>query len=174
MKQPEIITKRLLLRHFIQSDANEVRTLAGNFKVSKTTLNIPHPYNLGVAEKWIKKHTEFWESKSQIIYAITNIKTGQLLGSVILVKIKNNQAEIGYWVGEPFWGLGYATEAAIGLIKFSFEKLGLNKIVAEHYSENPSSGKVMLKAGLSYVGPKKMVNRFGHLVDAEVYEIQNT
>ena len=56
MKQPEVNTKRLLLRGFLNKDAKDVQALAGNFKIAKTTLNIPHPYRDGMAKKWIETH----------------------------------------------------------------------------------------------------------------------
>ena len=59
-----------------------------------------------------------------------------------------NRAELGYWIGFPFWGKGYATEAAQAMLKFGFEQLNLNKIYAVHTTENPNSGKVMQKNGM--------------------------
>jgi RimJ/RimL family protein N-acetyltransferase len=57
----------------------------------------------------------------------------------------NNNAQFGYWVAEPFWGNGIATEATAAVLQFGFEKLNLNKIYATHFPDNKASGKVMLK-----------------------------
>ena len=59
-----------------------------------------------------------------------------------------NRAELGFWLGEPFWNNGYITEAAGAALSFGFEKLGLNKIYATHLPKNPASGKVMQKNGM--------------------------
>ncbi len=174
MEQPEINTKRLLLRSFLNKDAKHVQELAGNFKIAKTTLNIPHPYKDGMAKEWIKTHQKKFEENSQITFAITSKKTNHLIGSISLMAIKEKQAEIGYWIGEPFWGQGYCTEATKALINYAFTKQGLIKLVADHLSSNSASGKVMKKSGIHRVASKQIKDRFGNLVDSEIYEIQNT
>lgn len=174
MNQPELITDRLLLRSFKNEDAKLVQELAGNYNVSKTTLNIPHPYENGMAENWIKTHFKNWKQMSRITYAITNNKTNQLIGAVSLVEIKGTQAKLGYWIGEPYWGKGYCTEATKALIQFSFTKLGIKNIIAEHLSSNIASGKVMKKSGMVHITIKKEKDREGNIVNMEVYEIQNT
>jgi len=77
---------------------------------------------------------------------------------------ENNRAEFGYWVGEPFWGQGIATEAVAAILKFGFQELNLNKIYATHYLENPSSGKVLVN--------NKMINEAElkeHYKNGDVY-----
>ena len=174
MKQPVLKSERLRLRNFELQDSSQVQKLAGNINVAKTTLNIPHPYNDGMAEEWIKSHKVLWESRAQLIYAITKLDTKQLVGAVSLVGISGDQAELGYWIGEPYWNKGYCTEAARALVTFSFSKLGLNTLFAEHLASNPASGKVMKNIGMSYSMSKTLKNRFNDYVDVEVYELQNT
>jgi len=70
IRQPELMTQRLLLRCFNLDDASEVQELAGNLNVSKTTLTIPYPYEFAMAEEWIGTHQEKWESKTGLVYAI--------------------------------------------------------------------------------------------------------
>ena len=173
MDQPTIKTERLLLRPFTLTDAKNVQKFAGNINVSKTTLNIPHPYSDGTAEEWIKTHQKNWHSKSEITYAITISNTSLLIGAISLISIKDNQAEIGYWIGEPFWGNGYCTESTKAIIKFSFSQLGLNYLLAEHLSSNPASGKVMKNAGMVHAKSSKTKDRYGKIVDKEIYEIKN-
>ncbi len=174
MKQPELKTERLILRSFQKEDATQVQELAGNYDVSKTTINIPHPYKDGMAEEWIKTHQKGFEDNVNITFAITNNRNNKLMGAISIIAIEEKQAEIGYWIGEPFWGKGYCTEATKALINYSFTELGLIKLFAEHLSSNPASGKVMKKAGMHHIASKKMKDRFRNLVDAEIYEIQNT
>ena len=113
------------------------------------------------------------EENSQITFAITNRKTDNLIGAISLIETKEKQAEIGYWIGEPFWGQGYCTEATKALIKYAFTKQGLIKLVAYHINSNSASGKVMKKSGMHHVASKQMKDRFGNLVDSEFYEIHN-
>lgn len=151
MEHPEIETERLLLRNFNIEEANQVQALAGNFNVSKTTLNIPHPYKNGIAEEWIRAEQRNFENKVQMTFVISDKQSDILIGAISLLSIKDKKAGIGYWIGEPFWGKGYCTEATQALIDYSFSKLGLKKLVAEHLRTNPASGKVMKKAGMHYV-----------------------
>lgn len=172
--QPELRTKRLVLRRFQLEDSSEVQKLAGNFNVAKMTLNIPFPYKDGMAEEWISTHEENWNTKKSVIYAIVKADSNDLLGAVGLVEIDGLEGELGYWIGEPYWGMGYCTEAAKELIEFSFQNLGLEKIVAEHLTKNPASGRVMKKVYMQHVKTIKKINRFGNSASMEVYEIKNT
>ena len=174
MKQPDLRTERLLLRSFRPADASEVQNLAGNYNVSKMTLNIPHPYQSGMAEEWIGSHQGSWDAKTRVAYAIIKPDTQQLLGAISLVRIVGKEGELGYWVREPYWGMGYCTEATKELIKFSFQKLGLERIVAEHLTSNPASGRVMEKAGMIHVMTTLRLDRNGESASMEVYEIRNT
>ena len=174
MKQPDLKTERLLLRSFRPADAGVVKNLAGNYNVSKMTLNIPHPYQSRMAEEWIGSHQGSWDAKTRVAYAIVKLDTQQLLGAISLVRIDGKEGELGYWVGEPYWGMGYCTEATKELIKFSFQKLGLERIVAEHLTSNPASGRVMEKAGMRPVMTTLRLDRNGESASMEVYEIRNT
>ena len=95
--QPELRTKHLVLRRFQREDASEVQKLAGNFNVAKMTLNIPFPYEDGMAEEWISTHEENWNTKKSVIYAILKTGTNKLLGAVGLVEIDGLEGELGYW-----------------------------------------------------------------------------
>ena len=174
MKQPEIETERLILRRFNSSDASVVKELAGNYNVAKTTLNVPHPYEEGMAEFWIESHPEKWDSKTGAVFAITTKELNQLVGTVSLMDIEGTQAEIGYWIGEPFWGNGYCTEAVNALIQFSLDNLGIKKFIAEHLESNPASGKVLVKAGMHLVDTVQKVDRFGEKANIKIYDNQNT
>jgi [ribosomal protein S5]-alanine N-acetyltransferase len=124
-------TGRLILRPFRLSDAGEVQRLAGAFEVADTTLNIPHPYEDGMAEEWIRSHKEKYENKQEIVFAIERRSDGQLLGAIgLLTSDPTRHAEMGYWIGKPFWNKGYATEAAAALLRYGFDALKLERIRA--------------------------------------------
>lgn len=83
-----------------------------------------------------------------------------------------NQAELGYWIGKPFWNRGYATEAAIAVIRFGFASLDLNRIASRHFSRNPASGRVMQKAGLRHEGTaRQSMIKWGKYEDLQLYAI---
>ncbi len=164
----------MILRRFCSNDAGAIEDLAGNFNVAKTTLNVPHPYPEGMAEKWIKTHPDRWRSKTGAVFAITTKEAIQLVGTASLIKIEGTQAEIGYWIGEPFWRNGYCTEAVNALIQFSRENLDIKKFTAEHLESNPASGKVLVKAGMYHVNTVQKVDRFGKKASVKIYENKNT
>ena len=86
--------------------------------------------------------------------------------------INRTRAELGYWVGEPYWGNGYCSEAACALIDFGFEQLELKQIIAEHLRNNPASGRVMRKAGMQHIGSARKPDRERRKTDMEIYEIR--
>lgn len=174
MEQPEIETERLILRCFNPSDARVVRELAGNYNVAVTTLNVPHPYEERMAELWIESHLETWNSKTGAAFAVTTKEIDQLIGAVSLMDIEGTQAEIGYWIGEPFWGNGYCTEAVNALIQFSLNNLGIKRFIAGHLESNPASGKVLVKVGMHLVDTVQKVDRFGEKAIIRIYGNQNT
>lgn len=174
MNQPIIKTERLLLKPFVLADGPEVQKLAGNQNVSRTTLNIPYPYEDGMAEQWISTHSGNWANKKSAAFAIRLISGHELIGDVSLVEIHEKQAELGYWIGEPYWGKGYCTEAAKALVQYAIREMGIDKIVAEHLSTNPASGRVMEKIGMNHVCSTRKIDRDGNQAAIEIYEITST
>lgn len=147
--QPKIRTARLLLRPYRDVDAPEVQRLAGDARVSDTTLTIPHPYPDGIAEMWIATHEAAWTSGRGAVFAITQLADDQLVGTVgLTIRLEQQSAELGYWIGYPFWGHGFCTEAAQAALDFGFAVLGLGRIHAHHFERNPASGRVMQKVGM--------------------------
>lgn len=172
---PTLLTDRLCLRPFHPSDGKEVQRQAGNFNVAKTTLNVPHPYEDGMAESWISTHQSTFEKRGTTILAVTLKDSKQLVGCMSIDVITGHKkAELGYWIGEEFWGKGYGTEAAVAVVKFGFDVLKLNKIQARHSAENPGSGKIMLKLGMEKEGYlKEDMFRFEKVSDTVVYGLLN-
>ncbi|WP_196158668.1 GNAT family N-acetyltransferase [Reinekea sp. G2M2-21] len=149
---PTLKTNRLTLRPYQLSDAKSVQRLAGEKIIADMTANIPHPYRKGMAEEWISNHQGWFESGKAIALAIELNSTGEHLGTISLTQIEDASGNLGYWVGVPFWGKGYCTEAATALIQYGFDQFGLTLIYARHLPENPASGRVMIKNGFVYQG----------------------
>ena len=149
-EQPILITDRLQLRPFRQTDAKRVQQLAGDHRIADVTLNIPHPYQDGMAEAWISTHEPVWQAQRAMIYAITQQQHAPdvILGAISLVDLTTIEAELGYWIGVPYWGKGYCSEAAQAIIHYGFNTLSLQRIYCHHLLRNPASGRVMQKAGM--------------------------
>jgi ribosomal-protein-alanine N-acetyltransferase len=144
------------------SDAGDVQRLAGHPAVADTTLNIPHPYEHGMAENWIATHEPGFEAGRLVNFAITDREDGRLLGAIGLkIDVEENSAELGYWVGVPYWNRGYCTEAAAAVLDYAFSTLGLDRIHAHHLLRNPGSGRVMQKIGMRSEGIVRQVLRDG-------------
>jgi RimJ/RimL family protein N-acetyltransferase len=170
---PTLITDRLVLRAFTLADALEVQRLAGDRDIAATTLRIPHPYENGMAEQWIRTIQSKFENGEAIVWAITGKQDNQLMGAIGLeIHQVHESAELGYWIGKPFWGQGYCTEAARAVVHYGFEQRRLNRIKAHHFATNPASGRVMRKIGMSREGKLiQEVKKWGEFVDLEVYGI---
>ena len=150
---PTMETERLVLRPFVLADAPRVQELAGDYSVAVTTLNIPPPYPDGAAEGWIRTHADRAAEGAGYTLAVTLREGGTLVGAIgLVVNQEHQRAEMGYWVGRPYWGQGYATEAAAALLRFGFDDLGMNRIFARYMTGNPASGRVMEKIGMRHEG----------------------
>ena len=171
MPQPTLATRRLRLRPFLAEDAPVVRELAGERAIADTTLNIPHPYEEGMAEEWIKSHEPGYEEGASATFAIVRRDDAVLAGAIGLqIDSVLKKAELGYWVGKPFWNRGFATEATLAVLKFGFEDLGLNRILARHLERNPASGRVMQKAGMLREGiARQDIIKWGRYEDLVSY-----
>ncbi|MCK1993802.1 GNAT family N-acetyltransferase [Peribacillus muralis] len=148
-----ISTKRLLLRLFQTSDATEVTKLCNNYNIYKNTLYLPYPYSMEDALSWIENHLHNFNDNSSYQFAITDKVTGKLFGAIALSYNQNfNNGEIAYWLGEEFWGKGYATEAGLAILEFAFTDKQYHKVFARHFSSNPASGRVLEKIGMRKEG----------------------
>ena len=157
------------------SDAPNIQLLAGDRDVAFTTRDIEHPYEDGMAEKWIRSCQEKTASGELInsVFAITLVADGSFLGVIGIHPDDNgSQAELGYWVGKPYWNRGYATEAVTAVIDHAFSHLGLERVYAAHFTRNPSSGRVMQKVGMLHEGSLKgHTEKWGTFEDLELYGI---
>ncbi len=174
MNQPPILeTERLILRPQTMEDVDDIVKLAGDIAIIKTTLNIPYPYEKEDAIAWLSTLKESWEKQESLNLAITQKKDNAYTGGIGLnLYLRHDKAALGYWVAKPYWGKGYATEAAHALIQFGFTELNLNRIEADYFSNNPASGRVMQKLGMTHEGfAKQTYKKSGEYIDTERYAI---
>ena len=138
-------TARLFLRTPRFEDAKRVVALVNDRRIAENTARIPHPYTVDDAKEWISAAI----SQSATSYVITI--AGEVIGACGLDGLGEG-AEIGYWIGVPFWGSGYATEAARGLIDHAFGDLGYKVLTASARISNPASRRVLEKCGFQWTG----------------------
>ncbi len=173
LPQPSLETERLLLRPFTLADAPAVQSLAGAVEIASTTLHVPHPYEDGMAETWILTHAPGYEAGAQAIFAVTERASGLLVGANgLVIEPAHARAELGYWIGVPYWGRGYATEAGRALLELGFGRMSLNRIQATYITRNPASGRVMQKLGMRPEGVlRQHVRKWDVFEDLAMYSI---
>ncbi|HYE61643.1 MAG TPA: GNAT family N-acetyltransferase [Phycisphaerales bacterium] len=159
-------TSRLVLRRFERADAAPMLPLIGDFEVANGVLRIPHPYTTEDADAFLSM---LEREPEKPIAAVT--LDGAVIGAVGLeLDGVHGRGELGYWIGRPYWGRGYATEAARAMIAIGFTRLSLNKITAHHYTRNPASGRVLEKVGMVREGLlKQHFQRWGRYEDSVAY-----
>ncbi|MGR3764290.1 GNAT family N-acetyltransferase [Rossellomorea sp. NS-SX7] len=167
-----LTTNRLQLRLFTKSDAPDIQKLASNQEVAGI-IGLPQPYLLEHAVKWIDIQPALLENGTEYPLAIVQKDSDELVGTITLrVDKKNQKGELGYWIGRPFWGMGFATEAVKRMMSFGIEDLGLNKIWASAMSKNTASISVLQKAGLRREGVLKEDRMLsGNFEDIDIFGI---
>jgi len=109
-----------------------------------------------------------------VTFAIVHREEKYLVGAIGLSGIskEHETAEVGYWIGKPYWNQGYCTEAVKAVLKYSFDVLKLHRIHARHFKSNPASGRVMQKSGMKYEGClRQHFKKWGNYEDSELYGI---
>jgi ribosomal-protein-alanine N-acetyltransferase len=167
--QPTLETPRVRLRPYTETDIPELLPLIGTPEVAATTLRIAHPYT----EQDAKAFLSLAKDPDKLWLAITLRSDGRQIGGIGLrVENQHQHAELGYWLGAPFWGHGYATEAAREILRYGFETLALHRIFASHFKHNPASGRVLKKIGMKYEGcQREHLLKWDRFVDSELYGI---
>lgn len=168
---PLIATERLVLRPPHETDAEEMAELADNINVARMLAHMPHPYTIGDAEKFIARAQE--NIGRACIYSITEADTGRLIGVGSLHEIANEQEpHMGYWIGEPYWGQGYASEAARALVDLYFKVTNRPKLLVSARVSNEASKKVIRKCGGLHVGTSQAVHPLlGEIQQLDHFEI---
>jgi len=153
MTLPTLNTERLLLRPYRLADIPDLIRLAGAREVAATTLRIPHPYREQDAVDFLASSQAEVAIGACARFAITLRATGEFCGGIGLrIEPAHHNAELGYWLGVPYWDKGYATEAARAVLQYGFETLSLHRVYASHVEQNPASGKVLRKIGMQREG----------------------
>ncbi len=170
-----IATDRLLLRPFREADAERVAELCSNDRLYRSLLSLPRPYTVECARTWMAAHEENFSAGRSCEFAVTDGAAGCLYGCIgLFCHSRDRNAEMGYWIGEDYWGNGYATEAARAVVEFAFQCKDLHRVYARHFASNPASGRIMQKCGMVYEGTmKEHVFKDGRYEDLVCYGLLN-
>ena len=147
---PVLTTERLILRAPEMSDAPHLSKLADNIKVASMMTGMPHPYTREEAETFIRRTAE--PDRTGCTYVLTLAKTGAALGCAGLSFDRDNKLLLGFWLGEPHWVQGYATEAAHALVDLAFEAFKVARLHARCRVSNSASRRVIEKCGFQFTG----------------------
>lgn len=141
---PVLRTARLVLRAPRADDAPAVATLANDLRVSAMTARVPHPYSEADAEQFI--------AKARAGAFTVTLADGSPIGLCGIDLFRGEQPELGYWLGVPYWGHGYATEAARAVIDHAFDDAAVEALTAGARVSNPASRRVLEKCGFQWTG----------------------
>lgn len=167
-------TNRLILRRFEESDAKAMfDNWASDSEVTKY-LAWPTHRSIDVSKFVINDWISNYDKDNYYSWAIVSKDTNEAVGSIAVVRIDERvgSCEIGYCIGKNYWGQGITAEAGKAVVKFLFEEVKANRVCAYHAPENPNSGKVMKKIGMTYEGTLRQSDICNQgVVDAAVYSI---
>jgi len=167
-------TPRLTLRRFTMDDAQAMyNNWASDEQVTRFLRWPPHSdvtIPRAVLADWIAGYDDpaFYQ------WAIVPLDFGQPIGTIGVNFCDDALAlaHIGYAIGQLFWNCGYTSEALHAVIDYLFSEVGMNRIESQHDPENPASGRVMQKCGMTYEGTHRAADRSNRgIVDASVYAI---
>jgi RimJ/RimL family protein N-acetyltransferase len=151
VQTPLLVSERLLLRAPEKADTNAIAHLANNINVASKVSRMPHPYTEKDAENFIARVAS--GAMGKCVYAVTLTETRDFIGCCALERQEGGRGlEIGYWLGEPYWNRGFATEAAQTLIDFGFRHFDGDFIDARVRVMNIASRRVIQKCGFQFQG----------------------
>lgn len=170
---PILETDRLLLRKLTMRDAQDIYAYSRDPVVAKHVL-------------W-DAHTSIYDSRGYLRFMLRKYRMGepaswgiewkatrQVIGTIgfMWIQHENASAEVGYSLSRQFWNKGIMTEALQEIIRYGFQSLNLNRIEAQHETDNPASGAVMRKCGMVKEGTlrQRLLNK-GKFVDVDLYAI---
>ncbi len=156
--EQKLTTARLRLRPIRRSDAPRAQALCNNWNVARMLSRVPYPNPLEAVEAWTGAQAAAWESGSAYTFVIKH-RVG-LIGVVGVSRRDDggpgggpgDDYEIGYWLGEPWWGQGLMTEAVGRVVDFARAELSLDRLCSDYFTDNPASGHIQAKYGFRITG----------------------
>jgi len=167
--ETEIRTDRLTLRLLTVEDMDWIRVLCNNYKIAKNMCTMPYPYDDEAAASFAEKIRDMRKSDSDYAFSIS---TDAPMGLIGIHDRKDKGWLVGYWLGEPYWGKGYATEAARAIVEFAFNNLSVEKLYADYCFDNPASGRVLVKSGFCETGKSELQPCMARGMDIECHMLE--
>ncbi len=143
-------TSRLVLRPLAPADAAPMTPLAADAGVARMTTSIPHPFSQDMAEGFIAR-MQAADHASEMVLTVRRAD-GVFMGVLGVHPTDGPASELGYWIGRPFWGAGYMTEAVTAALDWARDSWGRRVLTSGHFADNDASGRVLAKAGFLYTG----------------------
>jgi RimJ/RimL family protein N-acetyltransferase len=165
-------TERLLLRPSWPEDAHELYRAIADEAIVRNLARAPWPYTPEEAERFAA--LEHSESYPTFLLMQRTDGAPRLVGACGLGEC-NGEAELGYWIARPYWGLGYASEAAMAVIGVA-RAIGHQRLISGHFTDNPASGHVLRKLGFGPTGTTELRYSLGRRqrVPCALYEKELT
>ncbi len=163
-------TERLVLRRYTVDDAPAMfKNWASDPEVTRYLTWPTHAsadVTRAVLEDWVTR----CDQPDNYHWGLELKQTGELIGDIAVVHIREDvrEAELGWCMGRAWWGRGYMPEAARAVLRYLFEEAGFNRVLARHDVENPKSGRVMQKLGMTFEGVARQAGRNNRGVIDEV------
>lgn len=174
MRITTIRSGQFTLRSFRKGDEDSIIEHINNVKIARATLTMPHPYTMKDALSWID-HTQKARRKrktTEINFAID--EGGRVIGGLGLSDMDGHDAEIGFWLGEKYWGQGIMTAAVEAVSRYAFTELRLSRVHAYTFLSNKASARVLVKAGYRYEGRlRRHVVKHGRRRDCLLFAIES-
>ena len=165
----ELHTDNLVIKKPSEKHLNSLIKELNNWNISKWLIEVPYPYSIDDAKYWVKK-------TKQDQYSLNIYLKNKLIGGVSLSNQRENSKwELGYWIGEEYWGNGYAIEACENLISYFFSNTNNSIIYASHMKDNIKSKKIIINLGFKLVssGKKFSISR-NEMVEDLNYELRKS
>jgi [ribosomal protein S5]-alanine N-acetyltransferase len=165
----EIKLQKCTIREWRAGDIEALTRNANNYNVWRNVRDrFPHPYTTAAAERWIGGGVSAPPFTQFAIEAEGEAAGG--IGIMLKDDVYRRMAEIGYWLGEPYWGRGIGTEAVIAVTEYAFANFDLCRIAAYVFEWNPGSARVLEKAGYQLEGRlRESATKEGQTIDELVY-----
>jgi len=141
-------SERLNLRPPRPWDIQDIAVWLGDFEVARMTARVPYPYTEDHAEEFLARAPD-----GRHIFVIER-RTDQRFVGMVGLHPDGEAFGLGYWLAKPYWGQGFATEAAGRMLHYAFTHMGLETVRAGWFSDNPASGQVLAKLGGRHAGSK--------------------
>jgi ribosomal-protein-alanine N-acetyltransferase len=168
----ELTLQKSTIRSFRPADTGSLTKHINSYRIARNMAAIPHPYSLQDAETWIGIATNR-VPQTHFAIAINDDVVGGIgveIGDPRSLSGSDHCAEIGYWLGESFWGWGIMSEAVPALTEWAFAELHLVRLHAAVYARNPASARILEKAGYEYEGRlRARYFRDGEYIDGLLY-----